>query len=187
VSAPIWIGLQSAVVGAFETIVAVKGGSAIMVGEAVVCAAARFSRRRRFFVAFLDAVSVVVSAGCTGTVCAGCGAAVFFLASRAITAALNASSVSSISGGNGIPSSLGQSRWSRRLFSSICSRVRVSGSHQLGTGKAAAVTVTGAVGAGSTVALRRSRARSFLAAFFQILSIVAKNGSCCCSTFANGD
>jgi hypothetical protein len=100
-SAPIWIGLQSAVVGAFETIVAVAGGFAITVGEAVVCAVARFSQRHRFFLAFLDMASTSACVELPR------------LVSQAITAALNTLSISSISGGNGIPSFLGQSCWSQ--------------------------------------------------------------------------
>ena len=96
-------------IGTFKKIIAAAGGFAIVVSEAVVCAAAHFSRRCHFFAAFLDAVSVAVSADCVGTVCASGGVVVPFLASQAIIAALNAPSVSSISGGNGIPSSLGQS------------------------------------------------------------------------------
>jgi hypothetical protein len=177
---PIWFRLQSAVVGAFETIVAAVGGFAIMVSEAVVCAVARFSRRRRFFSAFFE---IVLAAGCVDSGDATCTVrtgviTVLLFASRVITAALNALSVSSISAGNGIPSSLGQSLCNRQLFSSICARVTVSGSHQFGA-VTAVVTVAGAVGIGSTVALCRSQARSFFAAFFQISSMLTKTGSCC--------
>ena len=102
--------------------------------------------------------------------------------------------VSNISLRNGMPSSFGQSHRSRRLCSSICLRVTVSGSHQCG----AVVAVTGfwydvavsiaqieAVRVDLAVVSRRSRARCFFAAFFQILSMTTKNGMC--STFANRD
>jgi len=170
VSVPIWIGVQSVVIGAFETIVVAVGGFATVVGKALVCSAARLSWRRCIFVAFFDVVSVseAVTADCTGTVCASGWTAVSPFASRAITATLNAPSVSRKSAGKGIPSSLGQSRCNRQLFSSICARVTVSGSHQFGAVAAvvAVVAVTGAVGFGSTAALHRLRARSFLLAFF---------------------
>jgi hypothetical protein len=52
VSAPIWVALLSAMIGVFETIALAAGVFATAVGEAVVCAAARFSRSRRFFSAF---------------------------------------------------------------------------------------------------------------------------------------
>jgi hypothetical protein len=55
-----------------------------------------------------------------------------FLASWEITATLNALSVSSISGGKGIPSSFGQSCWSLWLVCSSSSRVPVSGSKKVG-------------------------------------------------------
>jgi hypothetical protein len=62
---PIWFKLPSAVVGMFETIVAVVGWIAITVGETVICAVARFLQRCRFFSAFVD---VVLVAGMTCTV-----------------------------------------------------------------------------------------------------------------------
>ena len=55
-----------------------------------------------------------------------------FSASRANTFNFKSLNVSNISLGNGMPSSFGHSRSSRRLFSSICSRVTVSGLDQFG-------------------------------------------------------
>ena len=102
--------------------------------------------------------------------------------------------VSNISLGNGMPSSFGQSRRSRRLCSLICLRVTVSGSHQCGAvvavmgfwcDIAVSIAQTEAVRVDLAVVSRRSRARSFFAAFFQMLSMTTKNGRR--STFANGD
>jgi hypothetical protein len=55
-----------------------------------------------------------------------------FSASRANTFNFKSLNVSNISLGNGMPSSFGHSRSSRRQFSSICSGVTVSGSDQCG-------------------------------------------------------
>jgi hypothetical protein len=103
-----------------------------------------------------------------------------FAASRALTINFKSLSTSNISIGNGVPLSFGHSRSSRRVFSSICSRVMVSGSHHFGvvvavTGSVFAVR-TGVVIVNLTVVLRRSRVRCFFTVFFQILSMTTKNG-----------
>jgi hypothetical protein len=83
--------------------------------------------------AFLEAVSAAASTDSAEAGCSGVSAVVgLFLASRAITAALNTLSVLSISGGKGIPSSLGQSHCSLWLVCSNSSRVPVSGSKAVG-------------------------------------------------------
>jgi hypothetical protein len=178
ISVPIWFELQSAVVGGFKTIVAVAGGFAIAVGEAVVCAVARFSWRCCFFSALLEAVSAAALTDSAEAGCSGVSAVVgLVLASRAITAALNALNVLSISGGKRIPSSLGQS-CSLWLVCSSSSRVPVSGSKAVGeaAGRFSTVVVV------DIVVMREaacsSRVRIFFAAFLQIVSMVAEKGKC---------
>ena len=73
-----------------------------------------------------------------------------FSASRALTLNFKSLSTSRISIGNGVPLSFGHSRNSRRVFSSICSRVTVSGLHHFGV---VVVSVVKA-GVGLTVVLR---------------------------------
>ena len=108
-----------------------------------------------------------------------------FSASRALTLNFKSLSTSRISIGNGVPLSFGHSRNSRRVFSSICSRVTVSGLHHFGVVVAvtdfwcSVVVSVVKAGVGLTVVLHRSRARCFFAAFFQILSMITKNGMCC--------
>jgi hypothetical protein len=180
---PIWFELQSAVVGGFETIVAVVGGFAIMVGDAVVCAVARFSWRCCFFPAFFE---IVLAAGCVESGDAPCTVrtgviTVLLFASRVITAAFNPLSVSSISAGNGIPSSLGQSRWSLWLVCLSSSKVPISGLKAVGGGAVGGEAVGRLLTAAADAAVvweaaHFSRARTFCAAFFQIVSMVTEKG-----------
>ena len=143
-----------------------------------------FLAKATLLAAFFDAVSVPVSVDCTGAVCASSWTAVSpFLVSRAITAALNALSVSSISGGKGIPSSFGQSRCSLWLVRSSSSSVPVSGSKKVGTGAVVGAVVGGFSTAGVNEAGVReaacfSRARTFFAAFLQMVSMVTEKGKC---------
>jgi hypothetical protein len=176
-----------AVVYAFELVlgaaVAIGAGAAVsnskaLIGSVVVCSTL-------VGVKVALAVSVLVV---TETVTEH-----VFSASRALTLNFKSLSTSSISIVNGVPLSFGHSRSSRRVFSLICSRVTVAGSHHFGvvvlvTGSVLVVSVvrTGVVRVGVTVASRKSRARCFFAAFFQMLSMVTENGSCRCSTFAHG-
>jgi hypothetical protein len=103
----------------------------------------------------VSAVSVVV----TETV-----AERVFSASQALTLNFKSLSTFSISIGNGMPSSFGHSRSSRRVFSSICLRVTVSGSHQfvvvtvVGSWCSVVVPVikAGVAGVSLTAALRKS-------------------------------
>jgi hypothetical protein len=126
VFAPIWIGLQLVVTGAFRMIVTVAGGFAAIVGEAVVAVGCT----GLFVVAKIEscgsgtAVSVLVP---TETV-----AERLLLASQANTFNFKSLNVSNISLGNRMPSSFGHSRRSQQLCLSSCSRVTVSGSHQCG-------------------------------------------------------
>src|ERR1700733_161805 len=107
----------------------------------------------------------------------------FFSASLALTLNFKSLSTSNISIVNGVPLSFGHSHSSCRVFSSICLRVTVSGSHHFGvvvavTGSVFAVR-TGTVIVDLTVVSRRSRAHCFFAAFFQISSMTTKNGMRC--------